>query len=98
MALIKDNAAPVFDREQVHKGDLMRAKHQTWDADDYRNGVVVSVADDKVVVLYFAGYGNVTNHYVMLASEVSRGEWQATWTSDMETIYSTENEESGGEG
>ena len=28
MALIKDRAAPVFDSEQVHKGDLIRAKHK----------------------------------------------------------------------
>ena len=34
MALIKDRAAPVFDSEQVHKGDLIRAKHKTWD--EYR--------------------------------------------------------------
>lgn len=88
MALIKDNEAPVFDREQVHKGDLIRAKHLTWD--EYRNGLVVSITDDRLVAQYYTGYGNVTNHYVMLASEVSRGEWQAAWTSDMEEISELE--------
>lgn len=88
MALIKYNEAPVFDREQVHKGDLIRAKHQTWDG--YRNGLVVGIADGWLVAQFYTGYGNVTNHFVMLASEVSRGEWQAAWTSDLEEICKLE--------
>jgi hypothetical protein len=86
--MIKNNEASVFDREQVHKGDLIRAKHQTWD--EHRNGVVVGITDSKLIVLYYTGYGNVSNHYTMLASEVGRGEWQGTWTSDMETMHSIE--------
>lgn len=84
MALIKDRSAPVFDSEQVHKGNLIRAKHQTWD--EYRNGLVVGVTSSELIVLYHAGIGNVSNHFVMLASEVSRGEWQGTWTEDMKII------------
>lgn len=68
MALIKDRAAPVFDSEQVHKGDLIRAKHKTWD--EYRNGLVVGITSNELVVLYHTGIGNVSNHFVMLASEV----------------------------
>ena len=74
MALIKDRAAPVFDSEQVHKGDLIRAKHKTWD--EYRNGLVVGITSNELVVLYHTGIGNVSNHFVMLASEVAGGEWQ----------------------
>ena len=88
MALIKERDAPVFDREQVHKGDLIRAKHQTWN--EYRNGLIVGVADDRLVVLYYAGIGNVSNHFVMLASEVCRGEWQGEWTADMENVSKIE--------
>lgn len=84
MALIKERDAPVFNREQVHKGDLIHAKHRTWN--EYRNGVVVGVADDRLVVLYYAGIGNVSTHFVMLASEVSKGEWKGQWTADMETV------------
>jgi hypothetical protein len=86
MPLIKEKEAPVFDREQVHKGDLIRAKHKTWD--EYLNGVVVSVSDDRIIVLYYTGYGNVSNHFSMDSGEVQRGEWQAVWTSDMETMCS----------
>ena len=75
MALIKDRAAPVFDSEQVHKGDLIRAKHKTWD--EYRNGLVVGITSNELVVLY---------HFVMLASEVAGGEWQGTWTEDMQAV------------
>lgn len=88
MLLIKDNAAPVFDTDQVHRGDLIRAKHETWD--DYRNGLVIGVKDAMLVCLYYADYGNVSNHYTVLADEVSRGEWLIQWTSDMETIYELE--------
>lgn len=86
MALIKNKAAPVFDRDQVHKGDMIRAKHQTWD--EHRNGVVVSVKEEKLIALYYAGYGNVTDHFTMLASEVSRCEWNGLITADMENIFS----------
>ncbi len=84
MALIRNRAAPVFDSEQVHKGNLIRAKHQTWD--EYRNGLVVGITSNELVVLYHTGIGNVSNHFVMLASEVGRGEWQGTWTEDMQII------------
>lgn len=53
MALIKDRAAPVFDSEQVHKGDLIRAKHKTWD--EYKNGLVVGITSNELVVLYHTG-------------------------------------------
>lgn len=88
MSLIKERDAPVFDREQVHRGDLIRAKHRTWN--EYRNGLIVGVADDRLVVLYHAGIGNVSTHFVMLASEVSRGEWQGQWTADMEAVFKIE--------
>lgn len=84
MALIRDRAAPVFDSEQVHKGDLIRAKHKTWD--EYRNGLVVGITSNELVALYHTGIGNVSNHFVMLASEVAGGEWQGTLTEDMQTV------------
>ena len=84
MALIRDRAAPVFDSEQVRKGDLIRAKHKTWD--EYKNGRVVGITSNELVVLYHTGIGNVSNHFVMLASEVAGGEWQGTWTEDMQAV------------
>ena len=84
MALIRNRAAPVFDSEPVHKGNLIRAKHKTWD--EYKNGLVVGITSTELVVLYHTGIGNVSNHFVMLASEVAGGEWQGIWTEDMQTV------------
>ena len=88
MALITENAAPVFDLDQVRKGDLIRAKHETWN--EYRNGVVISASEKELVAHYYAGYGNVSNHFVIFASEVEAGEWSVKWTTDMETINDTD--------
>lgn len=50
MALIKDRAAPVFDSEQVHKGDLIRAKHKTWDDSAW---FIIAVDDlDSIETIY----------------------------------------------
>lgn len=92
MGCIKENEAPVFDREKVRRGDLIRAKHELWD--DYKNGVIVGVTADEVIALYYTGYGNVSNHFSMLASEVSRGEWQGSITADMEVISDISDQKS----
>jgi len=84
MPLIKDTINIVFDEASVHKGDLIRAKHETWD--EPRNGIVTAVSDDKLTVLFLPGLGNVTNYFTILASEVAAGKWTVRWTTDMETI------------
>jgi hypothetical protein len=84
MPLITDTISKVFDKASVHKGDLIRAKHETWD--EPRNGIITAVSDDKLTVLFLPGLGNVTNYYTILASEVEAGKWTVRWTTDMETI------------
>ena len=66
MAIDKRQSGTCFDSEQVHKGDLIRAKHKTWD--EYKSGLVVGITSNEPVVLYHTGIGNVSNHFVMLAS------------------------------
>jgi len=84
MPLIIDTTSKVFDKASVHKGDLIRAKHETWD--EPRNGIVTAVSDDKLTVIFLPGLGNVTNYFTILASEVAAGKWTVRWTTDMETI------------
>ena len=84
MPLIKDTVNIVFDEASVHKGDLIRAKHETWD--EPRNGIITAVSDKKLTVLFLPGLGNVTNYFTILASEVAAGKWAVRWTTDMETI------------
>jgi|CZCB01.1.fsa_nt_gi hypothetical protein len=84
MPLITDTINKVFDKASVHKGDLIRAKHVTWD--EPRNGIVTAVSDNKLTVLFLPGLGNVTNYFTILASEVETGKWTVRWTTDMEII------------
>lgn len=84
MPLITDTINKVFDKASVHKGDLIRAKHETWD--EPRNGIVTTVSDNKLTVLFLPGLGNVTNYFTILASEVETGKWTVRWTTDMEII------------
>mgnify|MGYP000957146870 CR=1 FL=1 len=84
MPLITDTINKVFDKASVHKGDLIRAKHVTWD--EPRNGIVTTVSDNKLTVLFLPGLGNVTNYFTILASEVETGKWTVRWTTDMEII------------
>lgn len=86
MPLITDTINKVFDKASVHKGDLIRAKHVTWD--EPRNGIVTTVSDNKLTVLFLPGLGNVTNYFTILASEVAAGRWTVKWTTDMGTINS----------
>lgn len=84
MPLITDTINKVFDKASVHKGDLIRAKHVTWD--EPRNGIVTTVSDNKLTVLFLPGLGNATNYFTILASEVETGKWTVRWTTDMEII------------
>ena len=84
MPLITDTINKVFDKASVHKGNLIRAKHVTWD--EPRNGIVTTVSDNKLTVLFLPGLGNVTNYFTILASEVETGKWTVRWTTDMEII------------
>ena len=84
MPLITDTINKVFDKASVHKGDLIRAKHVTWD--EPRDGIVTTVSDNKLTVLFLPGLGNVTNYFTILTSEVETGKWTVRWTTDMEII------------
>lgn len=84
MPLIIDGAGKVFDTTSVHKGDLIRAKYAGWDKP--RNGIITTVGDKTLTVLFLPGIGNVTSYYKMLATEVQAGKWSIRWTADLKTI------------
>lgn len=84
MPLMIDTTNKVFDKTSVQKGDMIRAKHETWD--EPRNGIITTVSDNKLTVIFLPGLGNVTNYFTILASEVSAGKWTVKWTTDMEII------------
>ncbi|NLE27669.1 MAG: DUF5026 domain-containing protein [Clostridiaceae bacterium] len=85
MPIIKDSTEKVFDPEQVQKGNLINAKRAGWT--EPKNGIITAITDDQLTVLMLPGIGNVTNYFIIPASEVVGGEtWEIKWTNDMITI------------
>lgn len=85
MSLIKSTTETTFDQQYIHKGDLIRAQRSGWEA--AKNGIVTAVTDDKLTILTLPDIGNVTNYFVVYASEVDAELWYIRWTTDLETIY-----------
>lgn len=84
MPLIIDGAGKVFDTTKIHKGDLIRAKYAGWEGP--RNGIITTVSEKTLTVLFLPGIGNVTSYYKIVASEVQAGKWIIRWTTDLKTI------------
>ena len=85
MGLITEDTVPLFDAELIHAGDLIRAKHRSWDG--FRNGIVSRVGRHNVLVQHLPGFGISTNHFVIRAEEAVSDEWEAIWTSDFGTVF-----------
>jgi|LSQX01.1.fsa_nt_gb hypothetical protein len=86
MPIIKDIAEKIFDPEYVQKGNLINARREGWT--EPKNGIITAVTDKQITVLMLPGIGNVTNYFVIPASEVVGGEtWELKWTNDLVTIY-----------
>ena len=86
MALIIQSSRPVFDTTQIEKGYLLYAKHRSWP--EGHGGIVTGVNEDRLVVQYHPGIGNVTNHFFIPAQEVSDGEWEIRWSKDLTEVES----------
>ena len=85
MPIIKDSTEKIFDPEQVQKGNLINAKRAGWT--EPKNGIITAITDDQLTVLMLPGIGNVTNYFIIPASEVVGGvTWELLWTKDMITI------------
>lgn len=84
MPLIKEGSIRTFDTEVIHKGDLVRAQYHTWP--EPRNGLLASVNEERLTVLFLPGLGNVSNYFPISAAEVAAGLWKVRWSSDLETV------------
>lgn len=96
MPLIKEDSIRTFDMEAVHKGDLVRAQYHTWP--EPRNGLLASVNEGRLTVLFLPGLGNVSNYFPIAAAEVAAGLWNVRWSSDLEAIHSEGGPEQAPEG
>ncbi|MCD8195890.1 MAG: DUF5026 domain-containing protein [Lachnospiraceae bacterium] len=91
MALIAEETASVFDSSAIQRGDFIRAQYHRWD--EPHNGLVANVTDDTIWVLYLTDIGNVSNFFTIRRKEVEEGLWSIQWSTDMETVNTTEESE-----
>lgn len=90
MSLIIEQSVCFFDTSQVKCGDLLWGKHKTWI--EGKAGFVTSVKEKQIIVQYYPGIGNVTNHFIIPAAEVSAGDWSIRWTSNLKEVQSYNEE------
>lgn len=84
MALIMEKPTAAFDMFQIKRGDLLWGKHCTWN--EGKAGFVTTATEQQLIVQYYPGIGNVTNHFVVPVSEVIDGQWEIRWSTDMTEI------------
>lgn len=84
MALIMEKPTAAFDMSQIKRGDLLWGKHCTWN--EGKAGFVTTATEQQLIVQYYPGIGNVTNHFVIPVSEVIDGQWEIRWSADMTEI------------
>lgn len=87
MALVTEKPTATFDLTQIKCGYLLWGKHRTWN--EGKAGFVTSATEEKLIVQYYPGIGNVTNHFIIPVSEVKGGQWEIRWSADMVEVQNT---------
>lgn len=97
MELVTEKPMAAFDLTQVQCGCLLWGRHRTWN--EGKAGFVTSATDRQLIVQYYPGIGNVTNHFTIPMSEVVDGQWEIRWSFDMTEVqeYGVKPETEGGE-
>lgn len=88
MSLISSTQTDVFDLSVIGQGFLVYAKHYSWE--NGKAGFVSSATEKQLIVQYHPGIGNVTNHFIIPASEVANGEWEVRWSLDLSEVFEFE--------
>lgn len=84
MALITEKPTAVFDMSQIDRGCLLWGRHSTWH--EGKAGFVTSATENQLIVQYYPGIGNVTNHFIIPVSEAVSGQWEIRWSADMDEV------------
>lgn len=84
MSLVIEKPMVAFDMSQIKRGYLLWGRHYTWN--EGKAGFVTAATEDQLIVQYYPGIGNVTNHFIIPVSEVAEGQWEIRWSSDMADI------------
>lgn len=85
MSLVIKKTVMTYDVSRIKRGYLLYGKHYTWS--DGKSGFVTSVTENQLIVQYQPDIGNVTNHFVIPVSEVTDGEWEISWSSDLKEVW-----------
>lgn len=85
MALVIEKPVMSYDLSQVECGYLLWGKHYTWN--EGKAGFVTSATEEQLIIQYHPGIGNVTNHFIIPASEVVDGQWEIRWSVDMSEVF-----------
>ena len=94
MGLVIEEPAITFNLESIKRGDVIWAKHKTWN--EGKGGFVSAVNERQIVVQYSPGIGNVVNHYIIEAREIEG--WTVRWSSDLTEIHEYPEPTGEGEG
>lgn len=84
MALVIEKPRAAFDLSEIERGHLLWGRHHTWL--EGKAGFVTSATEDQLIVQYYPGIGNVTNHFIIPVSEVVDGQWEIRWSDDMSDV------------
>lgn len=84
MSLVVENPKVSFDMSQIKRGYLLWGKRAAWS--EGKSGFVTAATEDQLIVHYFPGIGNVTNHFIIPVAEAAAGKWEIRWSSDMAEV------------
>ena len=103
MALVIEKPIVAFDMSQIERGYLLWGRHSTWS--EGKAGLVTTATVEQLIVQYYPGIGNVTNHFIIPVTEVAEGQWEIRWSANMAKIQEynikediEQQEEEGAEG
>lgn len=84
MSLITEKQTAVFDLTQINRGNLLWGRHASWS--EGKAGFVTSATENQLIVQYFPGIGNITNHFIVPLTEVLNGQWEIRWSADLSQV------------
>lgn len=85
MQLVIEKPVIAFDPAHIKPGYLFYGKHRSWE--EGKAGIVTSVTDKQMIVQYYPGLANITNHFIIPAEEIAAGEWDVRWSADMSDVH-----------
>ena len=47
---------------------------------------MTTAAENQLIVQYYPGISNVTNHFMIPVSEAAEGQWEVRWSADLSSV------------